>query len=156
MNTNSRIAIFPGSFDPFTIGHYAILERALPLFDKIIIAIGVNSTKQDFFSLETRINHISSIFADNIKIEIDTYTSLTIEYCEKKQAHFILRGLRNTTDFQFEKSIAQMNRELLPQVETVFLVTPPEYGHVSSTIVRELIQFGADVSRFIPGKLHIS
>lgn len=153
MNNCNRIAVFPGSFDPFTIGHYAIIERALPLFDKIIIALGVNSAKQDFFPLETRLNHISSIFEQNSKIEVDTYTSLTIEYCKKKQANFILRGLRNTTDFQFEKSIAQMNRDLLPQVETVFLVTPPEYGHVSSTIVRELIKYGADVSHYIPGKI---
>jgi len=153
MDNCNRIAVFPGSFDPFTIGHLAILERALPLFDKIIIALGINSAKQDFFPLETRINHILSIFEHNPKIEVDTYTSLTIEYCRNKHAGFILRGLRNTTDFQFEKSIAQMNRELFPQIETIFLVTPPEYGHVSSTIVRELVKYGADVSRYIPGKI---
>lgn len=153
MSNCKRIAVFPGSFDPFTIGHLAILERALPLFDSIIIAIGVNSSKKSFFSVEKRIAHITDVFRDNPKISVDTYTSLTVDYCKQHDAQFILRGLRNTTDFQFEKSIAQMNRELLPEVETVFLVTPPEYGHVSSTIIRELLTYGADVSAFIPGKL---
>jgi pantetheine-phosphate adenylyltransferase len=149
----NRIAVFPGSFDPFTIGHKAILDMALPLFDKIIIAIGINTDKRDFFPVESRIKHIKSIFHGNLKIEVETYTCLTIDFCKQKDAHFILRGLRNTTDFQFEKSIAQMNRQLSPNIETVFLVTPPEYGHVSSTIVRELIRYGADVSNYLSGTI---
>jgi pantetheine-phosphate adenylyltransferase len=126
---------------------------ALPLFDTIIVAIGVNSEKKDFFPIEKRINHILSIYTNNPKIQVETYTSLTIDFCKLKNAMFILRGLRNTTDFQFEKSIAQMNRQLSPNIETVFLVTPPEYGHVSSTIVRELIRYGADISKYIPGNI---
>lgn len=153
MEHTKRIAVFPGSFDPFTIGHKAILDMALPLFDAIIVAIGVNSEKKDFFSLEKRIAHITSIYQTNSKISVEPYTSLTIDFCKQKQAMFILRGLRNTTDFQFEKSIAQMNRQLSPNIETVFLVTPPEYGHVSSTIVRELIRYGANISEYIPGKI---
>jgi pantetheine-phosphate adenylyltransferase len=153
MEITKRIAVFPGSFDPFTIGHKAILDMALPLFDSIIVAIGSNSDKKDFFPIENRINHISSIYANNTKVQIDTYTSLTIDFCKTKGALFILRGLRNTTDFQFEKSIAQMNRQLSPNIETVFLVTPPEFGHVSSTIVRELIRYGADISHYIPGTI---
>ncbi|MDA3883209.1 MAG: pantetheine-phosphate adenylyltransferase [Bacteroidales bacterium] len=153
MNSTKRTAIFPGSFDPFTIGHMSILEQAMPLFDEIIIAIGVNSAKKDFFPLDRRIQHITSLFTDTPKISVDTYTSLTIEYCKKRKAQFILRGLRNTTDFQFEKSIAQMNSKLLPEIETIFLVTPPEFGHVSSTIIRDLISYGTDVSEFIPGKI---
>ena len=153
MINSKRTAVFPGSFDPFTIGHMAIVQRALPLFDSIIIAIGVNSEKKSFFPLEKRLEHITDLFKNNTKITIDTYNSLTVDYCKMHNAQFILRGLRNTTDFQFEKSIAQMNRQLFPDVETVFLVTPPEYGHVSSTIVRELIRYGADISAYIPGKL---
>ncbi|MFO7869534.1 MAG: pantetheine-phosphate adenylyltransferase [Bacteroidales bacterium] len=153
MELTKRIAVFPGSFDPFTIGHLSILERALPLFDEIIIAIGTNSAKKSFFSLEKRIKHISSLFVDSPNISIDTYTSLTIEYCKQKNAQYILRGLRNTTDFQFEKSIAQMNKDLFPEIETIFLVTPPEHGHVSSTIIRELLSYGTDVSAYIPGKI---
>jgi len=153
METTNRIAVFPGSFDPFTIGHKAILDMALPLFDTIIIAIGVNSEKKDFFPIENRIAHIQSVYLNNPKIQIHTYTSLTIDFCKLHNANFILRGLRNTTDFQFEKSIAQMNRQISPNIETVFLVTPPELGHVSSTIVRELIKYGADISNYIPGTI---
>ncbi|HOS83402.1 MAG TPA: pantetheine-phosphate adenylyltransferase [Bacteroidales bacterium] len=153
MEHTKRVAVFPGSFDPFTIGHKAILDMALPLFDTVIVAIGINSEKRDFFPIEKRISHIKEIYANNSKVEVETYTSLTIDFCKQKQAMFILRGLRNTTDFQFEKSIAQMNRQLSPHIETVFLVTPPEYGHVTSTIVRELIRYGADISNYIPGKI---
>lgn len=153
MEDTKRIAVFPGSFDPFTIGHKAILDMALPLFDSIIVAIGVNSEKKDFFPLEKRIRHISQVYANNPKVSVETYTSLTIDFCKQKHAKFILRGLRNTTDFQFEKSIAQMNRQLSPNIETVFLVTPPECGHVSSTIVRELIRYGTDISNYIPGNI---
>jgi len=126
---------------------------AIPLFDKIIVAIGVNSDKKGFFSIESRIQHIQDLYLDNPNIEITSYSCLTIELCKEVGAQFILRGLRNTTDFQFEKSIAQMNRQLSPHIETVFLVTPPEHGHVSSTIVRELIKYGADVSNYLPGTI---
>lgn len=148
-----KIAVFPGSFDPFTVGHKAILDMALPLFDKIIVAIGINATKRGFFSTEERKKYIYDVYAGNPKISVETYTSLTIDFCKKHNAQFILRGLRNTTDFQYEKSIAQMNRQL-SGVETVFLITPPELGHVSSTIVRELLEYGADISEYVPLKLN--
>lgn len=153
MSKEQRIAVFPGSFDPFTIGHKAILDNALPLFDKVYIAIGVNSGKHAFFDLDTRVAHIQSVYKNNEKIAVETYDGLTIDYCKSKNAGFILRGLRNTSDFQFEKSIAQTNKDLVPEVETIFLVTPPKYGHVSSTIVRELIRYGADVSNYVPGEI---
>ncbi len=153
MCENKKIAVFPGSFDPFTIGHKAIVDKALSLFDTIIIAIGVNSDKNAFFSLEKRIAHIQDVYKNNPQIQVDKYTNLTVEFCKSKNASFILRGLRNTSDFQFEKSIAQMNNQIESEVETVFLITPPEFGHVSSTIVRELIRYGTDVSNYIPGKI---
>ena len=115
-----RIAVFPGSFDPFTIGHKAIVDKALPLFDKIIIAIGVNSEKNGFFTPEKRLNYISDIYKDNPRIEVKTYSSLTVEFCKENNAKFIVRGLRNTTDFQYEKTIAQMNRQM-SGIETIFL-----------------------------------
>lgn len=147
-----RIAVFPGSFDPFTIGHKAIVDKALPLFDKIIIAIGVNSEKNGFFTPEKRLNYISDIYKDNPRIEVKTYSSLTVEFCKENNAKFIVRGLRNTTDFQYEKTIAQMNRQM-SRIETIFLVTPPEYGHISSSVVRELLTYKADVSEFVPKAL---
>ena len=147
-----RIAVFPGSFDPFTIGHKAIVDKALPLFDKIIIAIGVNSEKNGFFTPEKRLNYISDIYKDNPRIEVKTYSSLTVEFCKDNNAKFIVRGLRNTTDFQYEKTIAQMNRQM-SGIETIFLVTPPEYGHISSSVVRELLTYKADVSEFFPKAL---
>ena len=147
-----RIAVFPGSFDPFTIGHKAIVDKALPLFDKIIIAIGVNSEKNGFFTPEKRLNYISDIYKDNPRIEVKTYSSLTVEFCKENNAKFIVRGLRNTTDFQYEKTIAQMNRQM-SGIETIFLVTPPECGHISSSVVRELLTYKADVSEFVPKAL---
>jgi len=153
MASKERIAVFPGSFDPFTNGHKAILDRALPLFDKIVIAIGVNTAKKGFFELEKRLAHIESVYKDFPEVTVSTYSCLTVDFCKSIGANFILRGLRNTSDFQFEKSIAQMNRDLVTSIETVFLVTPPEYGHISSTIVRELVRYNADVSKYIPGEI---
>ena len=147
-----RIAVFPGSFDPFTIGHKAIVDKALPLFDKIIIAIGVNSEKHGFFTPEKRLSYISDIYKDNPQIEVKIYSSLTVEFCKENNAKFIVRGLRNTTDFQYEKTIAQMNRQM-SGIETIFLVTPPEYSHISSSVVRELLTYKADVSEFVPKAL---
>lgn len=153
MTYSKRIAVFPGSFDPFTIGHKAIIEKALPLFDNIIIAIGVNSQKTPFFSLEKRINHIESVFKNKTNISIKTYTGLTTTFCQEHNAGFIIRGVRNSIDFEFEKNIAQMNHEISSGIETIFFVTPPELSHISSTIVRELLRFGSDVSSFIPGEI---
>ena len=144
-----RIAVFPGSFDPFTIGHKVILDSALPLFNKIYIAIGCNSNKKSFFTLEKRIDDISALYKGNEKIAIETYDTLTIDFCKKVGANFILRGLRNVADFEYEQTIAQTNKQL-SGIETVFIVTPPELSNVSSSIVRELLSYGADISKYLP------
>ena len=150
MENKQRVALFPGSFDPFTIGHQDIVERALPMFDKIIIAIGYNSDKEGFFSLEDRILWINKAFEGNAKIEVYSYQGLTIDFCNKVGAQFLLRGLRNSTDFEYEKSIAQMNKKLYPTLGSVFLLTAPEYTPISSTIVRDIIRHGGDAADFLP------
>ena len=144
-----KIAVFPGSFDPFTVGHKAIIDMALPLFDKIIVAVGVNSAKKYFLDAPQRVRAIADLYAGNPKIAVETYNSLTVDFCKKRNATIILRGLRNTTDFEYEKTMAQTNRALAG-IETVFLMTPPEYEHISSSIVRELMAYGADASKFLP------
>lgn len=142
-------AIFPGSFDPITLGHLDIINRALPLFDEIIIAIGINAEKKYMFPLEKRKHFIKETFANEPKIKVETYTGLTIEYCQEKNIDFILRGLRNPADFEFEKAIAQTNRKLAP-VETVFLLTSAETSYISSSIVRDVLRNGGNVEGFVP------
>lgn len=152
----NKIALFPGSFDPFTKGHLSIVQKALPLFDKIVIGIGHNSEKKYFFSLEKRIAFIHYCFRNNAKIEVDYYEGLTVDYCKKIGANYIVRGLRNSADFGFERNIAQMNNALFPKVETIFIVTDPPLSAISSTIVREIIRFNGDASSFVPdGMLNI-
>lgn len=143
-------AIFPGSFDPITMGHVDIIKRSLPLLDELIIAIGVNSTKKYMFSLEQRKAFIEATFADEPKIKVDTYTGLTVDYCKSIDAKFILRGLRNPADFEFEKTITQVNRRLSNNIETIFLLTSSETSFISSSIVREVIQFEGDYSSMVP------
>jgi len=145
-----RVAIFPGSFDPFTVGHLNIVERGLSLFDHIIIALGENSQKKYMFSLEQRKALINQVFSGETRVEVDSYTGLTVNFCKAKSANFILRGIRNGRDLDFEQSIAQMNKELNPTVETVFLVNKPEYSAINSSIVRDIYVNGGDVSSFIP------
>ncbi|PXY00683.1 pantetheine-phosphate adenylyltransferase [Marinifilum breve] len=145
-----RIAIFPGSFDPFTIGHESIVTRALPLFDKIIIAIGYNSEKRQFFPIDKRIQWIKEAFQNNPKIEVETFEGLTVEYCKKKNAHFILRGLRTAADFEYERAIAQINKKMVYELESIFLLTTPEHTMITSTIVRDIIRHGGDASQFLP------
>ena len=142
-------AVFPGSFDPITLGHYDIINRALPLFDEIVIAIGVNTDKKYMFSLEERINFIKNSFADESKITVTSYQGLTIDYCLEIKADFILRGLRNPADFEFEKAIAIANRKL-SGIETVFLLTSAETSYISSSIVRDIIKNNGDVSILVP------
>jgi len=151
----SKIAIFPGSFSPFTIGHQSIIDKALPLFNKIIIAIGINSEKNQYFSIEERMQWIKDVYDNNPKIEVKFYEGLTIDFCKKENANFILRGLRDSHDFKFEKNIAQMNNDLNNEIETIFLITPPELSHISSTIIRDIIKNGGDVSEFIPKKINL-
>jgi len=144
-----RRAIFPGSFDPITLGHVDIINRALPLFDEIVIAIGVNSDKKYMFSLEKRINFIKDNYSNETKIKVSTYSGLTTEYCKDINADFILRGLRNPADFEFEKAIAQTNRKLT-KIETVFLLTSANTSFISSSIVRDVHRHGGDISAFVP------
>jgi pantetheine-phosphate adenylyltransferase len=150
-----KIGVFPGSFDPITAGHVDLVQRALPLFDKIIVAIGVNSQKNTLFSLEQRINWIKEVFADEPKVSVDTFEKLTADYCKRSNAQWILRGLRNASDFDYEKTISQLNYIIGDGVETVFLISQPQFGHVSSTIVREIIKGGGDAAPFLPSQIVI-
>ena len=144
-----RRAIFPGSFDPITLGHVDIINRALPLFDEIIIAIGVNTDKTYMFSLEERLNFIKENYSNQPKIKVETYSGLTIDFCQKLGVEFILRGLRNPADFEFEKAIAQTNRKLSP-IETVFLLTSADTSFISSSIVRDVLRNGGNIKGFVP------
>ena len=145
-----KTAVFPGSFDPLTLGHTDIIDRGLPLFDEIIIAIGTNSSKKYMFSLEERKEFIEKTYADQPKIRVDTYEGLTIDYCAKVGSQFILRGLRNPADFEFEKAIAQTNRKM-SEIETVFLLTSADTSYISSSIVRDILFNKGDVSMLVPG-----
>ncbi len=145
-----KIALFPGSFDPFTIGHQSVVNRSLPLFDKIIIAVGFNTQKKALLDLDTRLRLISDVFAGNPKVEVQHYQGLTIDYCTKVNARYLLRGLRTAADFEYERAIGQMNKAMNPLIETVFLLTSPEYTFVNSTIVRDILFYGGDASKFLP------
>jgi len=146
----SRIALFPGSFDPITLGHVDIIERAVPLFDEIKIAVGTNSAKNCLFSLEQRVHWIEQTFAHEPKISVITYEGLTVEFAKEQGVQFLLRGLRNPADFEFEKAIAQANREMVPDLETVFLLTSARYAYISSSIVREVYNHSGDFHKFVP------
>ena len=142
-------AIFPGSFDPFTIGHYSIVQRGLTIFDEIIIGIGINNTKKTYFSIEKRLEMIRQAFENEPRIKVASYNSLTVDFALEVNADFILRGLRSVADFEYERTIADANRKLTA-VETVILFTESEYSYISSTVARELISFGKDISSFLP------
>ena len=146
----SRIALFPGSFDPITLGHVDIIERAVPLVDEIKIAVGTNSAKNYLFSLEQRVQWIEQTFAHEPKISVITYEGLTVDFAREQGVQFLLRGLRNPADFEFEKAIAQANREMVPDLETVFLLTSARYAYISSSIVREVYNHGGDFQKFVP------
>ena len=150
-----KTAVFPGSFDPFTIGHEAIARRALSLFDEIIIAVGANALKKNFYPLATRKKMIARVFKDEPRIRVDHYEGLTVDYCMKNNAGYLLRGLRTAADFEFERAIAQVNRVLAPGVESVFLLTVPEHSHINSSIVRDIIRSGGDASKFVPSSLYL-
>ncbi|MBN2350439.1 MAG: pantetheine-phosphate adenylyltransferase [Bacteroidales bacterium] len=150
-----RIALFPGSFDPFTIGHESIVRRAFTLFNKIIIAIGYNSNKPGYFPLDKRIEWIQTVFKTDKNVEVQSYEGLTIDFCKKVHAKYILRGLRTSADFEYERAIAQNNKAMYPELESVFLLTLPEYTSVNSTIVRDIIMHGGDAGLFLPKKIKI-
>ncbi|HYW97135.1 MAG TPA: pantetheine-phosphate adenylyltransferase [Bacteroidales bacterium] len=145
-----KTAVFPGSFDPFTVGHHSVVSRAAPLFDRIIIAIGHNTSKKTFLTLENRLRLIRDVFIDNPKIEVDHYEGLTVDYCERVNAIYLLRGLRTAADFEYERAIGQVNKAMRPEIESVFLLTAPEYTPVNSTIVRDILIHGGDASKFLP------
>lgn len=145
----SKRAVFPGSFDPITLGHVDIIERALPLVDELIIAIGVNAGKKTMFSLEERMEFITKTFAHEPKIKVKSYTGLTVNFCRQEHAQFLVRGLRNSIDFVYEQPIAQTNHKMA-QIDTIFLLSSPEVSHISSTIVRDVIQNDGDPSGMIP------
>jgi pantetheine-phosphate adenylyltransferase len=150
-----KIAVFPGSFDPFTIGHEAIILRALSLFDEIIVAVGANVMKKNFYSLETRKRMINKVFEDEPRVRVDHYDGLTVDFCKKNGAGYLLRGLRTSADFEFERAIGQVNRSLAPDIETVFLLTVPEHSFINSTIVRDIIKSRGDASKFVPAAINL-
>lgn len=151
-----KIALFPGSFDPITKGHKSIVERALPMFDKIVVAVGTNTAKNSVFPLEKRIEWIEKTFAQYDNVKVVTFNSLTVDFCREIGAKYILRGLRNSTDFQYERNIARINQELAEEIETIFLMTKPDDAAISSSLVREILSFGRDVSQFIPEEITIN
>lgn len=150
-----KIAVFPGSFDPFTIGHEAIVKRALGLFDEIIIAVGANAMKKNFYSLDTRKEMIAKVFHSEPMVRVDHYEGLTVDFCIKNHAGFLLRGLRTAADFEFERAIGQVNKAMAPGIESVFLLTEPDHSFINSTIVRDIIKNGGDASKFVPAAIKL-
>lgn len=151
-----KIAVFPGSFDPITIGHVDLVKRALPLFDEIIVAVGINSTKKYLFPHEQRMEWLRQVFESEKRVRVDAFQNLTAHYCQRIGARFLLRGLRNSSDFDYEKTISQLNHIVGGGIETVFLISQPEFSHISSTIVRELIVGGADAQQFLPKEVVVA
>ncbi|MDL2222540.1 pantetheine-phosphate adenylyltransferase [Bacteroidales bacterium OttesenSCG-928-M11] len=147
-------AIFPGTFDPFTLGHLSLVERGLALVDEIVIALGVNPNKKTFFSLEDRISMISELFKDNPRVTVKAYANLTVDFAKEVNASFILRGIRSVNDFEYEKNIADVNREIA-KIETFVLFTEPRHTHISSSIVRELLEYKKEIDGFVPAGLLI-
>lgn len=146
-----KIAIFPGSFDPYTLGHHDIVMRSLNLFDEVIIGIGYNSTKKSrYFEIDDMVKKVESVYEHTSGVKVIVYNELTSTLAKKHDANFLIRGLRNTTDFEYENTISQMNRYLNTELETVFLITSPRYAAISSTIIREVHRFGGDVTEFLP------
>lgn len=145
-----KIALFPGSFDPITIAHVDILKRALPLFDKIVLGIGLNSSKQNFLSAAQREEIVRAVFKDEPKVDIQLYEGLTVDFCKRIDASYMVRGIRSVGDFEYERAIAQINQTMMPQVETIFILSKPAYSAISSTIVRDILRNHGDASPFLP------
>ena len=144
-----RIALFPGTFDPFTLGHQSLVKRVLTCADAVVIAIGINEKKQTYYTLEQRVSAIRALYAEEPRVKVITYSGLTVDVVQQERASFILRGVRSVIDFEYEKAIADVNRQLTG-IETLLLFTEPAYAHISSSVVRELLHFGKDVSAFLP------
>lgn len=151
-----KIAVFPGSFDPITLGHRSIVLRALPMFDKIYVAVGVNMEKRSTFSLENRLKWIKDVFRDYPQIIVESYEGLTADFCSKVGARYIIRGLRSGSDFEYENMICHANKRLHPELETVFLLTESELVGVSSSVVRDIFKNGGDVSKFVPSEVNLT
>lgn len=143
-------AVFPGTFDPITLGHCDVINRAIGLFDEVIVALGQNTTKKSFFTHEQRLNMIKAVFKDNKGVNILSYNGLTIDFCKEINAGFIIRGFRSVIDFEYEMSIANMNKKLNSQIETVCLFSSPEFSHINASIVREIIKMKGDIRKFVP------
>lgn len=150
-----KIAVFPGSFDPITVGHVDLVKRALPLFDKVVVAIGVNDQKRYLFKLEERLEWLRLVFREEPKVEVGHFTGLTAHYAGQIGARYLLRGLRNSSDFDYEKTISQLNNIVGEGLETIFLISQPAYSHISSTIVREIIKGNGDASPFLPEQVRV-
>ena len=145
-----KIAVFPGSFDPFTVGHENIVLRALDLFDHIIVAIGIHSNKQPLLKIDSRLEMVKQVFHSNDMVSADSYEGLTVDYCKKINATHMLRGIRTSADFEYERAISQINKQMLPSVESIFLLTTPEHTPINSTIIRDIIRNGGDATLFLP------
>ena len=153
-NCCKRVAIFPGTFDPFTRGHYSVVSRALSMFDEVVIAIGVNALKRPMFTVEERTAMLESLFANEPRVKVMSYSGLTVDVARECGAQFMLRGVRSVIDFEYERSIADVNREI-SGLETVMLFTEPMYAHISSSVVRELLSYGRDVTAFVPEQMQL-
>jgi len=153
---SKKIALFPGSFDPFTIGHESVINRALPLFDEIIIAIGSNTKKKTFFTMDDRLQMIREVIKDQPRIRVDSYSGLTVNFCKQCGAQYLLRGLRTAADFEYERAIAQINKAMFPELESVFFLTLPEHTPINSSIIRDVIRYGGDASKFVPKAIDLS
>lgn len=151
-----KIAIFPGSFDPFSIGHESIVRRAVSMFDKIYIMIGYNANKTSFFPIEKRLKWINQVFQDEPKVEVRIHEGLTVDFCKEVNAHYILRGIRTSSDFEYERAIAQVNKKMHPEIESVFLLTLPEHTPINATIIRDIVSHGGDASMFLPKGLDMN
>lgn len=152
----TKVAVFPGSFDPITVGHESLVLRALPLFDRIVVAVGCNAEKKSFFSTDRRVAMIKQVFANEPKVEVISYSGLTVDLCWKLDVNYILRGLRTSSDFEFERTVAQVNRAMSSNIETMFMLTLPEHTHINSSIVRDILVHGGNPSQFIPSSISIN
>jgi pantetheine-phosphate adenylyltransferase len=150
-----KIAIFPGSFDPFTVGHESIVRRAIGLFDKIIVSVGVNLGKAPLMTSESRLAMINEVFKDEPSVSAEFFEGLTVDFCRKVKANYMLRGIRTAADFEYERAIAQVNKRMLPEVESIFLLTSPEHTPINSTIIRDIIRNRGDASQFLPAGIDI-